>query len=164
MPPFSTGRTDDLDWQLVRNGPITLFRDPDAYLAAVLTLADGGYQVTPFDAARWVDKTILLDDLATSFGFPDHFGHNLDALDDCLGEVARYEYGADPAAVGSVIAIDRIDALAAIDRRLVQTLLDILAHTSRTAMLHGHRLLVIASTADPELRFDPVGATPINLK
>lgn len=156
--------TDGLDWVLLRNGPITVFDDSGEFIDTMLLLADSGYQVTSFDGTRWTTKAAMLADIATSFGFPEHFGANLDALADCLADVAVYAYGADPAATGSAVAIDRIDVLAAAEPRTAQALLDILADTSRRAMLHGHRFSVIASTADPGIRFDPVGATPVTVR
>lgn len=53
----------------------------DGLLARALTtsehlhLVDGG-----------VDRPSILDAFARQLGFPDHFGHNLDALMDCLRE------------------------------------------------------------------------------
>ncbi len=40
------------------------------------------------DESKIVDKATLLVELARVFGFPDYFGHNWDALNDCLGDIA----------------------------------------------------------------------------
>jgi hypothetical protein len=160
VPAFD--RTDGLDWQLLRRGPVTLFGDAGTFVDAMVELAAAGYLVTSFDGARWHDRSAMMADFATSFGFPEWFGHNLDALAECLADVAaRRDEHSVP---GSVVAIDRIDVLAAADGAAAQALLDILADTSRQALLHGRRLLVLLSTADPTLRFAPVGATPVTLR
>jgi RNAse (barnase) inhibitor barstar len=39
------------------------------------------------DGARLPDATAVYRTLAEAFGFPEHFGHNADALWDALGEV-----------------------------------------------------------------------------
>ena len=48
---------------------------------------DSGYAVT-LDASRWSDEGIMHNDFAHAFAFPDHYGRNLDALFDCLRDVA----------------------------------------------------------------------------
>ncbi len=73
--------------------------------------------------------------MAAAFCFPDYFGHNVDALADCLWDVVRYKYGSDPGATGTVIALSRIDVFAARDPRLAWKLLDILAGAARSALL-----------------------------
>lgn len=40
------------------------------------------------DGVKTVDKKTLLKELAVVCGFPDYFGHNWDALNDCLGNIA----------------------------------------------------------------------------
>ncbi|MDQ1343895.1 MAG: Barstar protein [Patescibacteria group bacterium] len=40
------------------------------------------------DAARFSDADAFYDEASSAFGFPDYFGRNLDALADCLSDVA----------------------------------------------------------------------------
>jgi len=42
------------------------------------------------DGTKITDKKTLLEELAKVCTFPDYFGHNWDALNDCLGEIALY--------------------------------------------------------------------------
>jgi hypothetical protein len=37
---------------------------------------------------KFADKVQLLKNLAVAFGFPDWFGHNWDALEDCLTDLS----------------------------------------------------------------------------
>jgi hypothetical protein len=37
-------------------------------------------------AHGWEDETVVMDELARAFSFPEHFGRNWDAAGDCLGE------------------------------------------------------------------------------
>ena len=43
----------------------------------------------PFTVPAAADKTGTLAAFATALGFPDWFGGNLDALNDCLGDWCR---------------------------------------------------------------------------
>ena len=52
------------------------------------------------------DKEALLDAWSLALGFPDWFGRNWDALEDCLGDLS-WRPGA-----GHVVLIERFDALA----------------------------------------------------
>jgi len=37
---------------------------------------------------RYADKPALLQNIAAALGFPEWFGHNWDALEDCLGDLS----------------------------------------------------------------------------
>ncbi|MEC3977257.1 barstar family protein [Amycolatopsis sp. H20-H5] len=45
------------------------------------------------DGRRAVDKTSTLSAIAEALSFPDYFGHNLDALYDCLTDLAWLPVG-----------------------------------------------------------------------
>lgn len=49
---------------------------------------DAGLHAVTLDLAGCNDKAGLLQQVAAAFGFPDHFGHNWDALADCLADLA----------------------------------------------------------------------------
>ena len=51
------------------------------------SLARGGWSVAVVSGAP--SKREALDAIAAALGFPDHFGHNLDALWDCLTDLER---------------------------------------------------------------------------
>lgn len=95
------------------------------------------------------------------FTFLISFGQNLDAVNDCLSDVASGDYGRHPDAAGLVVVLVAFDSFAALDRKTAQSLLDIFASQARRALLIGHRLICLVQSNDPGLRFDPVGATPV---
>ena len=53
----------------------------------MLWLEERGYEVKSFDAAKWQSEGRMHDDLKTQLGFPDYYGANLDALNDCLSDL-----------------------------------------------------------------------------
>jgi RNAse (barnase) inhibitor barstar len=99
--------------------------------------------------------------VAQGLGFPDYFGRNLDALNDCMRDVASCEYGWRPDATGLVIVLRAFDAFARLDRRTAQIMLDILADQARAAILIGNRIICLVQSDDPELTCEPVGAMPV---
>lgn len=103
-------------------------------------------------------------------GFPTILGRNLNALNDCLRDVAAGDYGSDPPATGLVVVMRRFDlvvvmrrfdSFAAADTSAAHAVLDIFASQSRNAALIGRRLMCLVQTDDSRLTFAPVGATPV---
>lgn len=71
------------------------------------------------------DKTELLQRFATAFAFPDWFGHNWDALADCLGDLEWMPTH------GYVLLLEHAADFRATHPEEFDTLLDVLRDTSR---------------------------------
>jgi hypothetical protein len=149
------------DFQLLMNGPVTLYHRHEVLDAAVTALADLGYVVHRFDTRRWVTQADFAADVKQELDFPDYFGGNLDAFNDCLRDVAAFEYGADRDSAGTALVFTGYDALAERDKRTAQSILDIVADNARVGLLHGHRMICLVQSDDRGIRFTPVGATPV---
>ena len=89
--------------------------------------------------------------LKTKLSFPDYYGENWDALNDCLSDLEITDEG-------QIVLFRRLDNL---DTNRVHMLLDIFASNSRLQMLFGKRLIVLAQVDNPNYQIDPVGATPV---
>ena len=151
-----------MDFRLVRDGFVTMFWQTSLLDDSLNRLRSRGYRVVEFDAGSWSSDAEMYEDVASQFGFPDYFGRNIDALNDCMSDVAWGSYGWDAAAdTGLVIALRALDAFAERDRRTAQTMLDIVATRARSAILIGYRIICLVQSNDPRLAFDPVGATPV---
>ncbi len=151
----------DLDFQLLQNSPVVLYRNHAVFDGDLAWLGSRGYQVVRLDARRWTSPDRFHDDIALAFAFPDYFGRSLDALADCLSDVAVQEYGWQPEATGLVVAILGYETFTELWPDLAGVILDIFADTSRTALLFGGRMMCLVQTDDPQARYDPVGATPV---
>jgi hypothetical protein len=93
--------------------------------------------------------------------FPDYYGQNLDAFNDCMRDVVDQRYGWLPDAAGLVLVFMGYDGFATRRPGPAHAVLDIMAVRSRSALLVGRRLLTLVQTDDPKLRFEPVGALPV---
>ncbi|MFI7673766.1 barstar family protein [Actinophytocola sp. NPDC049390] len=149
------------DLRLLENGPVTLYHRHAVLDDTVATLAGLGYLIHRLDARAWGTRDAFAAAVKEELDFPDYFGGNLDAFNDCMRDVAAYAYGADRAAAGTAFVVTGYDAFAAADARAAQVVLDILADNARIGLLHGHRMICLVQPDDPDLRFDPVGATPV---
>lgn len=150
----------DVAFGLMANSFVTLFRRPAVLDETVDWLTARGYQVVRVDAAGWTTQADLHRDIAAALGFPG-YGRNLDALNDCLGDVARYEYGTSPDATGLVLVLTGYDAFAARHPEPAHALLDIFADQARTGALFGHRMLCLVQSGDPDIVIPAVGAMPV---
>lgn len=151
--------SEDLAFQMLSFSPVTLFFRAQTLTETTTWLTAGGYQVVEFDASDW-DSHTMHEDLARALSFPPYFGHNLDAVNDCMRDVVNQDYGWRREATGLVLAFSGYDEFVRSDRRTAQILLDIIANHSRAAALIGRRLLCLVQTDDPDLELDPVGASP----
>jgi hypothetical protein len=151
----------DLAYRLMVNTFVTLYwrrallEDTTAWLTA------HDYQVVQLDASTWTGDHDLHRELAQALDFPDYYGQNLDALNDCLRDVVAYRYGARRDATGLFLVFTGYDAYTAHSPRSAHIVLDIIAGQARNAALVGHRIGCLVQSDDPSIRFDPVGAAPV---
>ena len=150
-----------LDFRLARTSSVTLFWRPALIDEATGWLRQQGDTIATFDASTWASDSDLHRDIAAALDFPDYYGNNLDALNDCLRDVVNYEYGTTRQATGLALTFSAYDSFANRRPRTAQIVLDIAADQARCAMLTGHRMLCLVQCGNPDIAFDPVGATPV---
>jgi RNAse (barnase) inhibitor barstar len=157
MAPFKddADQWHRLDWRLLQNSAITLYFSESVLEEDVAWFSGEGYQVASLSARDCVAPEDLLIALADVLSFPDYFGSNLDAFNDCLSDVAV------PDAGGLVLVLRDFDRFAPDHRPFAQAILDICAGNSRRFLLTGRRFLVFVQSANPRLAFEPVGSMPV---
>jgi RNAse (barnase) inhibitor barstar len=157
VAPFDLDAELGRDFHLIKNGPVTLHRQPEI----LDWLAGHGYQLVRLDAGAWTTQADFHRDVGAALDFPDYYGNNLDAFNDCLRDVAMYTYGANRDATGTVLVLAHYDAFTRREPRAAAAILDVFANAARWGMLFGHRMLCLVQSDDPDLHFAPVGATPV---
>lgn len=66
-----------------------VYHTPQQGMGDLLAAAEAsGFSICRIDLAPVRDKAALFERLATALEFPDWFGHNWDALADCLGDLS----------------------------------------------------------------------------
>lgn len=151
----------DVAFRLMANSFVRLFWRLELFEQTLTWLREHGYRVVRLDASAWTREADLHRDIAAALDFPDYYGRNLDALNDCLGDIALGGYGTDAKATGFVLAFTAYDTFSAHCAREAQIVLDIIADRARHAMLTGHRVCCLVQSNDPAIRFEPVGAAPV---
>ena len=153
--------TQAVDYRLVQSTFVTMFWHTELLDQTVQWLHSQGYHIADFDTESWTSDTQMLDALAQGLDFPDYFGRNFNALNDCMRDVAAGGYGWNASETGLVIVVRGYETFAAVDHSAAQTVLDIFADQARSAMLFGNRIICLLQTNDPNLSFAPVGAMPV---
>jgi hypothetical protein len=159
---FDADVGDDRACRLMINTPVTLFWRSSILDDTVEWLRSRRYQIVRLPASTWMSAADMHREVAAALGFPNYYGRNLDALNDCMHDVVAQDYGWRSDATGLVVVFDSYDAFAGRERRAAQVVLDIMANQSRGALLFGRRLICLAQSGDPHIRFDPVGAVQVS--
>ena len=104
--------THDLDFRLVLAGPVVLFDDLAVMDQARRWLSAADYDVVTLDAALWTEEAAAHRALAEALDFPDYYGANFDAFNDCLSDLVVYDGKTSPSAAGFVLVLKHLDASA----------------------------------------------------
>jgi RNAse (barnase) inhibitor barstar len=146
-----------LDFDLLRESPATLYRSRDVLAEHVAWLRRHGYTVHEFDCSGWSSEADFHDAAIRSLGFPDYYGRNLDAFNDCLCGIEV------PAEGGTALAFRSFDVLHRLSPERAWHVLDVVARRSRFFLLTGCRLMALVQTNNPGFRVEPAGARPVLL-
>ncbi|WP_432106228.1 barstar family protein [Streptomyces sp. bgisy091] len=148
--------------QYMINTFVTLFWRKRLLTEATERLEERGFRVIRLEAGQWNTERDMHRAMAIALDFPDYYGHNLDAFNDCLGDVACYGgYDDAPEGAGLVLAFTDYDRFATTCPRAAQVVLDIIADQARQAAVLRRRLICLVQSNDPQLQFEPVGAMPV---
>lgn len=98
------------------------------------------YPMHRVDLAKVTDKEGFLDAISKALSFPDWFGHNWDALADCLNDLSWM------AADGYVIVLEHADAFAAASPTDFATALSILQDAADSWREEGIPLWTLVGT------------------
>lgn len=159
----STVNNQQLDWTILRDGGVALYWQPEVLAGDVKWLQSNGYMVAEFEAGDWKTEEQMHSVLKSTLSFPDYYGRNLDALDECLCEDLPV-----PDEGGLLLVLhhyDQFQKAIRIDsedgRSFAEIVLHVLAKAVRYHTLFGRRLLILVQSDDPRIRFDnlaPVSA------
>jgi RNAse (barnase) inhibitor barstar len=123
-------------------GPLHVAPLTDDAATAVCTLARSiGFDCTRINLAGCSDKAELLARIAAALGFPAWFGHNWDALFDCLTDLSWRP------ALGYVLILEHATELRATEPEVFDTALAILGDAAAVWQARGAPFRVFVSTA-----------------
>ncbi len=144
-----------VDWTLLQDGAINLYLRPEFLAEDAEWLKSHNYRLDSFDCSAWGSEEDVHEALASGLEFPDYYGRNLDALNDCISDLEI------PEESGRVLIFHRYDAFAAKFPREAWVILDIIESKSRFLLLFAKRLFALVQSDDPRLSFEAVGGHPV---
>ena len=144
-----------LDWVLLQDGAVTLYFRPQMMAEDIEWLRRHDYRLNTFECSGWSGVSDMHEALSSELEFPDYYGRNLNALNDCISDIEIPEEG------GRVLVFNRYDSFVEKVPEVAWSVLDIMAINSRQQLLFGRRLIILVHSDDPEISFEPVGASSV---
>jgi len=140
-----------LDWQLMRYGPVALFRKDAVLDDAIAWLKGHGYVVTQADCGGCQTERELLWAIGDALGFERGPFPNLDAFNDDCRHITVPDEG------GAAVVLRRFERPARRFPDYARQVLDIFAWASWDRLLLGRRLMCLVQSDDPWIQFGLVG-------
>ena len=140
-----------LDWSILQNGWISLYLKNEILEKDLEWFKTENYSIVDFECKTWTNENEMHNQFKKRLCFPEYYGENINALNDCLSDIEIVN-------AGQIIVFRHLDS---IDIKLAHILLDVFADNARKHMLFGERLLILSQVDNPNFRIEPVGATPI---
>lgn len=159
MTVFGQADENALDYQVLRAGSVSLYRNP-LYLEEDLQwLQQSRYRIYRVDCTTWTSEAALHESMQGALLFPAYYGKNRNALWDCMSDLDVPEDG------GVAIVLSSYDVYAngpgaartPSHTTAAEALLDIFAGISRYRLLTGRRLITFVQSGDLSILFGKLG-------
>ena len=154
MAAFTDSELNALDYEILRDGGVSLYKRSDLLQRDSEQLSNAGYKFFHFACETWTSKEEMHQSLSQKLSFPSYYGNNLDALDEVMRELSV------PAAGGVALVFLRYDKFvhgAGAAYSLAEVVLNIVSRTSHEFLLTGRRFLTLVQSDDPHLKFPEMG-------
>lgn len=156
---------EQLDWTILRDGGVCLYWRQEILTDELNWLKLNGYKIISFEvaewqsASEWESRRRMHESLKAQLSFPDYYGKNLDALDECmLDDLVVPDSG------GLALVLNHYDRFshpvhthASDEISIAEVVLSIFAKAVRYHMLFGRRLLILVQSDDPTIQFGRLG-------
>jgi len=140
-----------LDWQILQNGWTSLYWQQSILNEDLDWFKNEQYEIINLDCTTWTNDDQVHIDLKKGLSFPEYYGNNLNALNDCLHDLEIQK-------VGLVICLRHFQI---VDNDLAYRLLDIFANHSRLQSLFGKRLITLVQVDNPNYEIKSIGSYEI---
>ena len=140
-----------IDWKIFQNGWTCLYWRQEVLKKDLDWFRKENFEVITFDCSNWEQSEKIHEALKRQLHFPEFYGKNLEALNDCLSELKINDSGI-------VIVFEHFQF---VEKNYAYQLLDVLANNSREHILFGRKLLTLIQVEDPNYHTDPIGACPV---
>ncbi|WP_291146902.1 barstar family protein [Flavobacterium sp. UBA7680] len=137
-----------LDYTIMARGFVKPYNDYQILKNDTDWLISEGYNILNFDCTEWSNKEFMHNSLHSKFDFPVYYGHNWDALQECLNEIEIKENGL-------VVVFDNLDIM---NIKLAHTLIDVFVSSAQRHLIFSERLLILIKVESWNFKLHPYGA------
>jgi RNAse (barnase) inhibitor barstar len=141
-----------LDWRILQNGWTNLYWQKNVLEKDLEWFKKEQFKIVDFECKKWTNATIIHKTLAKQLDFPDYYGENFNALNDCLSDLQISE-------AGTVVVFRQFQL---VDKEIAHALLDIFANNSRLHILFGEKLLTLVQVDEPNFQIGSVGCCEVS--
>ncbi|MBO8173303.1 MAG: barstar family protein [Bacillaceae bacterium] len=136
--------------QLLLNGAIKLFWSKDVLEDYINEITKEKFNIYSLDCSKWNLKNYH-EYLASSLHFPDYYGKNLDAFNDCLSDMI-------PEGIGICLVFRNYEFFSRNYPEDAYHILDIIQRNSwRFLLLEDRKLIAFVQSNDPTIGFTNLG-------
>lgn len=143
--------SERLDWEILQNGWASLYWKPEVLGKDLAWFRKEKFEVIIFDCSSWGQTEKIHKDLKKQLHFPDHYGENINALDDCLSDLQLNDNGL-------VIVFEQFHL---VNKDYAYPLLNTFADNARKQILFGKKLIMLIQVDDPKYQLEPIGTCPV---
>ena len=87
MASFVVGDENTLDYRIIRDGGITIYRNLHYLEEDIQWLWGRKYRIHRLGCASWISENAMHESLQAALSFPDYYGKNFNALDDVVSDL-----------------------------------------------------------------------------
>jgi len=138
------------DIEILRDSPICKYYKSSILDEDVNWFMENRFDVYDISVKGWSRKNFHKH-IKSELNFPDYYGENLNAFNDCLEDMKNEKYK------GVVIVLRRFDDFLNSDRKSAEAILDITARQSRTWLINGQKLIGLIQSNEPNLELPELG-------
>jgi RNAse (barnase) inhibitor barstar len=148
-----------MEWEVVwrslmKNGSIVKYWRQSILEKHVENIRAEGFDVYHFNCELWNKNNCLLE-IGNTLGFPNYYGKNLDAFNDCLSDIV-------PSGEGILLVFNNFDKFNERDNDMAFHVLDIIQNNSWRLLVENQtKLMAFLHSNDPWLHIQSVGALPV---
>ncbi len=142
---------DRLDWAILQNGWSSLYCKVDILEKDLHWFRRSNFKIIEINCSDWTNSNCIHRSLSKELSFPDYYGNNMDALNDCLSDV-------EIPGEGLIVVLKHFDI---VPEEIGQNIVDVFANNSRRHILFGRKLILLIQVSSRAFEMPNVGATPI---
>ncbi len=148
----------DIDFELLQNGPITLYYRREILEDDLSWLRHHNYRIDSFDCKDWWWIDDFIEAIYPKLGLLNNYpgwGGSLDNWNDDLHDLVIPENS------DLVLVFYQYDQFFQRAPEIAETVLDVFAKHARFQLLFGRRLIILVQSGNPMLAFNKVGGCPV---